>query len=439
MILLLRHAQRGMKSIARGSGYMAMREQLRLEGMLVNHDGIAEGSVEIDLATGLITAVGSASGRSDVDCSGCWIFPGFGDIHIHAREDVSGAQSYKEDFRSASAAAVHGGVVQVVDMPNNPVAPVDDARYAAKEALTKASDVHVTLYAGIGPGTRPLTRHVPYKVYMGPSVGDLFFTSQAELEKVMAEYRGQNVSFHCEDPEILEAAKSEPLHELRRPAHAEITATKFALELIERYELQGKLCHYSTGDGLQQIIAAKQRGVRVTCEVTPHHLFFDTSMLTPENRMALQMNPPLRSREDRLALIEALRSGVIDYIATDHAPHTLEEKAVGASGVPLLDTYGAFTTWLMSEHQFSPEQIARVCAYNPGRFVREFLPAGFGQGFGVIAPGYVGSLTVLDPRQPYAVTRESVQTKCGWSPFEGFTFPGSVRATVLRGTVMATV
>ena len=410
-------------------------ERMRLEGTLVHDEGLVEGSVEIDVATGLITGIGPAIGQSDVDCSGCLIFPGFGDIHIHAREDVSGAQAYKEDFASASAAAIHGGVTQMVDMPNNPVAPVDDARYEAKLALTAASDVHVTLYAGIGPGTAPLQRHVPYKVYMGPSVGDLFFTSQAQLEEVIAQYRGCNVSFHCEDPEILEASKGAPTHEQRRPAHAEVTATRFALHLIETYDLVGKLCHYSTGEGLQQILAAKQRGVRVTCEVTPHHLFFDTSMLTDANRMALQMNPPLRSPEDRLALIEALRSGLIDYIATDHAPHTLEEKAVGASGVPLLDTYGAFATWLMREDGFTPQDIARVCARNPGQFVREFLPERFGKGYGLLAPGYVGSLTVLDVATPYHVTRDTVRSKCAWSPFEGHTFPGSVRYTVLRGKV----
>ncbi len=414
---------------------MPANDRMRLEGTLVNQDEVVEGAVEIDLATGLIEHVGERSGHSDHDCEGCLIFAGFGDIHIHAREDVSGTQNYKEDYRTASAAAVHGGVTQMVDMPNNPVAPVDEARYAAKERLAADSEVHVTLYAGIGPGTRPLTRHVPYKVYMGPSVGDLFFTSQAELAEVMQRYRGCNVSFHCEDPEVLEAARGEPTHEQRRPPRAEITATRFALYLIETYGLQGKLCHYSTGEGLQQIADAKARGVRVTCEVTPHHLFFDTSMLTDGNRMALQMNPPLRSAADRLALLEALRSGLIDYIATDHAPHTLEEKAVGASGVPLLDTYGAFTTWLMQEHGFTPGQIARVGAFNPGAFVREFLPPRFGKGFGRLEPGYAGCLTVLDPCTPYAVTRESVRSKCGWSPFEGITFPGSVRYTVLQGQV----
>ena len=408
---------------------------LRVEGKLVNHDRVFEGAVLIDPTTGLIVDILPATGVSDLDTSGCLIFPGFGDIHIHAREDASGTQTYKEDFSTASAAAIHGGVTQVVDMPNNPTAPVDDARYAAKEQLAAKSDVHVTLYAGIGPGTQPLARHVPYKVYMGPSVGDLFFTSQAQLETVMEQYRGRNVSFHCEDPEILEASREAATHEQRRPPSAEISATKFALHLIETYGLKGKLCHYSTGEGLQQIVAAKQRGVRVTCEVTPHHLFFDVSMLTDGNRMSLQMNPPLREPDDRLALIEALREGHIDYIATDHAPHTLEEKAIGASGVPLLDTYGAFAAWLMREHNFLPQDIARVCACNPGRFVHEFLPAGFGEGYGHIAPGYVGSLTILDLTTPYDVTRESVRTKCGWSPFEGYTLPGSVRWTVLRGAV----
>jgi dihydroorotase len=276
---------------------------------------------------------------------------------------------------------------------------------------------------------------VPYKAFMGPSVGDLFFASQEQLEGVIAKYRGKNVSFHCEDPAILRESKGAATHELRRPASAEIMATEFALYLIERYELVGKLCHYSTRGGLEKIAAAKARGVRVTAEATPHHLFFDDTMLTEENRLWLQMNPPLRGREDRLALIAALRGGLVDYVATDHAPHTMEEKMQGVSGVPHLDTYGAFATWLMAEHWFGAQDIARVCAYNPGLFVKEFLPQGFGKGYGVIEPGYVGSLTILDPDAPFVVRREDMKTKCGWSPFEGYTMPGRVTYTVLQGKV----
>jgi dihydroorotase len=408
---------------------------LRVEGRIANHDREFEGAIEINTETGLIKQVGPRTGKSDLDLGGQIIFPGFGDLHIHAREDASQTQVYQEDFATASAAAIHGGVTHVAEMPNNPVAPVDDARYAEKEKLTAKSAVHVTLYAGIGPETSPLTRHVPYKAFMGPSVGDLFFDSQEQLEGVIAQYRGWNVSFHCEDPAILRESKGAATHEQRRPARAEITATEFALSLIERYGLIGKLCHYSTKGGLEKIAAAKARGVRVTAEAAPHHLFFDDTMLTDENRRWLQMNPPLRGREDRLALIAALREGLVDYLATDHAPHTLEEKMKGRSGVPHLDTYGAFATWLMAEHGFSARDIARVCAYNPGCFVREFLPAGFGKGFGVIEPGYVGSLTILDPDAPSVIRREEMKSKCGWSPFEGYTLPGRVTYTVLRGKV----
>jgi dihydroorotase len=408
---------------------------LRVEGRIANHNEVSEGAIEIDEASGLIVEVGPVRGRSDIDTAGCVIFPGFGDLHVHAREDVSGREVYKEDFASASAAAIHGGVTHFADMPNNVVAPIDDASYAAKERLTEGAAVHITLYGGIGPGTHPLARAVPYKAFMGPSVGELFFRSPQQLEETIARYRGCNVSFHCEDPLILDASRGATTHEQRRPARAEVSATRLALELIERYQLRGKLCHFSTGEGMRDVIAAKQRGLRVTCEVTPHHLYFDDTMLNDENRLWLQMNPPLRGPEDRLAMIEALRTGAIDYLATDHAPHTLEEKQRGTSGVPHLDTYGAFTTWLMKEHGFTPQQIARVCAWNPGQFVREYLPQGSGYGFGRVEAGYLGSLTILDMQTPYTVRRETLRTKCGWSPFEGVTFPGSVRHTIVRGRV----
>jgi len=408
---------------------------LRVEGRIANEDAEFDGAVEIDQGTGLIARVGPREGRSDLDTDGCVIFAGFGDLHVHAREDVSGREMYKEDFASASAAAIHGGVTHFADMPNNPVAPIDDASYAAKEKLTKGAAVHITLYGGIGPGTRPLARVVPYKAFMGPSVGELFFSSPEQLEETIARYRGCNVSFHCEDPLILDSSRGAATHEQRRPAKAEISATRFALQLIEKYELQGELCHFSTGEGLKDVIAAKARGVRVTCEVTPHHLFFDDTMLNDDNRLWLQMNPPLRGHEDRLAMIEALRSGEIDYLATDHAPHSLGEKGKGTSGVPHLDTYGAFTTWLMAEHGFTAQQIARVCAGNPGAFVRPYLPESCGKGFGRVEEGYLGSLTVLDLKTPYVVTRDSLKTKCGWSPFEGISFPGSVRHTIVRGRV----
>lgn len=413
---------------------------LKIQGHIVNHDTEFDGTITINTESGLIESVSEEiTDQSDIDTTGCLIFPGFGDLHVHSREDVSGTQNYKEDFNTMSEAALAGGVAFVADMPNNPTAPVDDEKYAAKKLLAKKSLVDVVLYAGIGPATAPLKIRVPYKAFMGPSVGDLFFSTQEELEKVISKYEGQNVSFHCEDPEILEASKNAETHEATRPPKAELTATDFALQLIEKYNLTGKLCHYSTKEGLPKIKAAKDRGLKVTVEVTPHHLYFDDSMLNDSNRKWLQMNPPLRSQEDRLALIEALRDGTVDYLATDHAPHTIEEKEQGTSGVPHLDTYSSFVAWLMTEHNFTPQDIARVCSYNPGNFVNEFLQdsleKSYGKGFGKIAPGYVGSLTVIDPTQPTTISRNKIKSKCGWSPFEGVTFPGTVKLTLIRGKI----
>jgi dihydroorotase len=264
---------------------------------------------------------------------------------------------------------------------------------------------------------------------MGPSVGDLFFRTLEELDQTMTHYQGRNVSFHCEDPVLLDRHRSAPTHELRRPAECELSATRFALGLIEQYSLTGKLCHYSVKDGLPLIRAAKARGLPVTAEVTPHHVYFDTTSITERNRGWMQMNPPLRGPADREAMLEALRDGTADYLATDHAPHTLAEKEKGVSGQPHLDTYGPFVTWLLVEQGFTAERIATICSANPGEFVNPYTREKFGR----LLPGYTGSLTVLDLRRPTTVRREDLRTVCGWSPFEGMTFPGSVAAVFIRG------
>lgn len=401
-----------------------------IEGRLADIDGVRFGQIVID--NGIIAAIGRYLGpATHIFGDHCLIFAGMGDIHIHAREDVTQKETHKETFATASAAALHGGVLHVADMPNNPAAPIDDASYAAKETLLEKQNLPVvfTLYAGIGPGTKPLSRNVPYKAYMGPSVGDLFFSSLEQLDQILTHYAGRAVSFHCEDPVLLDRHKSAATHEERRPAECELSATRFALAMIEKYRLAGKLCHYSVGEGLPLIRAAKAKGLNVTAEVTPHHLYFDTAQLTPANRPWMQMNPPLRSPSDRAAMLEALRDGTADFLATDHAPHTVAEKERGVSGQPHLDTYGPFVTWLLVEQGFTPARIAAICSANPGAFVSPYRQEKWGR----LLPGYVGSLTVLDLHKPVTIRREDLRTRCGWSPFEGVTFPGSVAAVFVRG------
>ncbi|NBU97449.1 MAG: amidohydrolase [Spirochaetia bacterium] len=407
----------------------------KISGKIVSHEKLFFGTIEFDEVSGLILDVrerieGDAHNFSTEDCL---IFPGFGDIHVHAREDVSGTHNYKEDFHSASMAALNGGVIHIADMPNNPIPPIDDISYSNKENLAKKAPICITLYAGVGPNTKPLNRKVPYKVFMGPSIGELYFKDNVSLEETIRYYEGLDVSFHCEDPEVLENSKSAFTHEDRRPKNAEILATEFALYLIEKYKLKGKLCHYSTGEGLQKIIRAKQRGVSVTCEVTPTHLYFDKTFLTPENYKWFQMNPPLRDPEDKEALLNALKNGDIDFLATDHAPHSIEEKQKGISGISQLDTFALFVTYLLVTKNVEPTLIAKIASKNPGDFIRPYTPSIYGKGFGLIQKDYSASFSVLNLKKPTLFKKENIKSKSAWSPFEDFTFPGSIESVYFQG------
>lgn len=372
----------------------------------------------------------------------CFLFAGMGDVHIHAREDVSGNNNYKEDFTSARAAARNGGLCHCGDMPNNPVPPIDDESYAKKLSLAcEKTQGEIWVYAGIGPGTKPLSLPVPYKAYMGPSVGDLFFKDLESLEKSISQYEGQSVSFHCEDPEILEEHKGEEYHHLRRPISAEVVATRDALKLIEKYKLKGKLCHYSSREGLSLIREARSRGVQVDIEVTPQHLFFDMEEIAEKDYGRFQMNPPIRYRTDKSELLSALKNGEIQYLATDHAPHTLEEKQKGTSGLTGLDTFAPFVAWLISEGM-DPKLIAKVTAENPGDFHNRFLPSwkkihpvfnDFDQGLGYLRPGYRANFSIINLKKPLRVEKSFLKTKPGHSPFEGIDLPGSLEALFIKG------
>ena len=405
-----------------------------ISGQLVFPDQTRSGHIRIDGDT--IADVGCDLGQPDVEFGDdCLVFAGMGDIHIHARDDVSETQTYKEDFCTAAAAAVQGGVVHVADMPNNPAAPIDDESYAAKQQHLQRRNVpiQITLYAGIGPDTRPLSQSVPYKAYMGPSVGDLFFTSLEQLESALSHYRGCDVSFHCEDPVLLETHKHEATHEEQRPPACEFSATRFALAMIEKYDLTGKLCHYSVEEGLPLIRAAKQKGLRVTCEVTPHHLFFDESQITPENRGLMQMNPPLRRAGDSEAMLAGLRDGTLDYLATDHAPHHYDEKCVEFDGAPFgvvgLETaVSVCLDRLVHAGHIPLVRLVELLSVNPASILR--VPGG------TLGVGVPADITVLAPDLAVTVDPSAFRSLARNTPFDGWVLRGGVAATIVGGRVV---
>lgn len=413
-----------------------------LEARCATSTYIERRQITFDEHSGLITSVNAPQGKSDFTYGDdCLLFAGMGDIHIHAREDVSQKNCYKEDFLTARAAMHNGGVCHAGDMPNNPVPPVDNESYEQKFKLADKIHGELWLYAGIGPDTSPLSYPVPYKVYMGPSIGELYFKDLASLDHALARYKGQSVSFHCEDPELLEQNKTQPEHHLRRPVKAEVVATKDALMLIEKYELKGKLCHYSSHDGLHLIREARSRGVNVSIEATPQHLYFDIDHLAANERTMFQMNPPIRFETDKKAMMNALLKGEIDYLATDHAPHTMEEKQKGISGLTGLDTFGPFVTWLISEG-VDPKLIATIASEKPGKFHNQFLPSWKkfskyferrGSGVGFLEQGFMANFTILNLKKPLHLTKSHLKTKVAHNPFLGVTFPGQVETLFIGG------
>jgi dihydroorotase len=401
------------------------------------------------------------------------------DCHIHGRECSHGGQNHKEDLTTASRAATHGGVVAVADMPNKgkPVTTQEDMNWQRNRVEQIAEPTVVITYLGIGDeksGTRPLGEQgaYPYKVYFGQSVGSLTVKYGSDLDKVLANYKGQDVSFHIEYQPIIDANSTGKTHTDRRPRECVNEGLRLVLPLIEKHKLRAKLCHWSTGnDSFEQIAEYRSKGCEIDLEVSPLHLVFDSEMAkqNPELWTKIQMNPAIQSPQDRIDLIEGLRSGFVTMLATDHAPHTEEEKFSAfakfrkagthtenmtnleiAKFVKATDQQAYLDTccenghsgapWLLIvRHGFTPQEIARVTGYNPGKFINKYLQQqypnrNFGKGFGILESGYYGSATVLKlGGENTIVDQKTHKTKVAWSPLEGMDMGGSVAATFQGG------
>ncbi|MCI0650665.1 MAG: amidohydrolase family protein [Planctomycetes bacterium] len=402
-----------------------------IEGKLLAGAEPALSRLRIDARSGTILERGAIDGTPHVVLDEHEILlPGFLDIHVHCRDDPSEQETYKEDFGTASRAALHGGVVLLGDMPNNPRPPIDRESYAAKRARARRSAlVDVVLYAGVSPKGTLAGVPAPYKCYFGPSIGDLNLPAGADAAALLAPYRGQLVAFHAEAAEVLARCRAAPTHEARRPPEAEATAIAEIARIACALGLRPHIAHLSSAAGLEEVRKARREGVSMSCEVAPHHLFFDDQNRATFARGAwLQMNPPLRTSADREALLSAFARGEIEILATDHAPHSIAENERGISGVPLLDTFGAFLTWLYAEG-ISWATLAARAAAAPARLFAPFIDGRLGG----LDPGGVASFSVIDPSRPWRVDARDLSTRAAWSPFEGFEFPGRVTRTAVRG------
>jgi dihydroorotase len=423
-----------------------------IKGAAVLADGVRPAAIYLDPDSGTIISVEEIR---RAECPEVLVFPGFVDIHVHAREypipreanpeerSQWEAVCRKETFQTAGEAAINGGVTMLAAMPNDPIPPDNPETYERKKRLASKSPCPIALFACVTRDSEPWA-DLPYKVYLDSAPSRVSFHKWRDLETTLARYTGCRVFFHAEDPEILQRHENQGPRWRSRPPEAEFRAVERILELTARYGLKTHMCHVSTQRALELLIDYNAHAAdRITCEATPHHLFFSVSDGVVRSAAGgsvpaaplLECNPPLRFEEDRLSLLAALKDGQVDALATDHAPHTLDDKMRGAAGMPHLDTAGAFVGWLINECGFLPERIAEVFSAAPARIIAQEVAPRQGK----IEPSWLASLTVLDLNAKTKVDgsniegRGTLKTRCGWSPFEGISLPARVQACVVRG------
>lgn len=386
--------------------------------MLLKNARLASGQpVDLLLKDGLIAAMGldlAADGEEVLDCAGRTVLPAFVDLHCHWRTP---GFEYKEDIATGSAAAAAGGYTFVNLMPNTkPVCSSADIAHSVMAEAERiglcAANQTVSITQNFDGRTLDHLKTLPEDLKFitedgkGVQSGNVMAKAFA-----IAAQRGLTIMSHAEDMDI-----SPWDYRL-----AENIETVRNLHLSEYYGTRLHMCHVSTKEAVEAIGAAKWKGVPVTCEVTPHHLWFaDTDY---------RVNPPIRKAEDVDALIEAIRLGVVDAIATDHAPHTDEEKAAGAAGMVGLETaFGVCYTKLCREKGLPLARLAELMSTAPA----EILGLA---GHGRVLPGYAADLTLVELDTPYTVDKNALHSKSHNCPYDGAQLFGRVDLTIKGGKV----
>ena len=375
-----------------------------------------------------------------VDLAGRKVVPGLIDVHVHLREPGFG---YKETIATGTAAAAHGGYTTVCSMPNLNPAPDTAATLGEQLALIERDAVvRVVPYGCItmgqrGGGEQAAMAEMADKV-VGFSDDGRGVQCDDDMLRAMQEAArlGKPIVAHCEVNELLKGGYIHDGAYCRANGHRGISSesewaqVKRDIELVEKTGCQYHVCHISTKESVELVRQAKTKGLPVSCETAPHYLVLCDEDLQDEGRW--KMNPPIRSSEDRAALVAGLQDGTIEVIATDHAPHSAQEKSRGleksAMGIVGLEcAFGVLYTHLVEKGVVSLEQLIDCMATNPGRL--------FGLG-GRLQVGAAADFTVLDLDTTYLVDPEQFLSKGKATPFAGWSLRGRAAMTVVDGKVV---
>ena len=404
--------------------------------------GVYEGDLAI--RDGKISALGVVEGNAErtVEAEGLTLLPGAIDTQVHFREP---GLSHKEDLESGSRAALYGGVTSFLEMPNTNPTTTDAASLEAKLELAKGR-CWANYGFFVGASAENAARLAEYerlpgtpgiKIFMGSSTGPLLVGDDESLRRVLRN-GVKRCPIHAEDEPRNRERKSllgESPHVREHPFLRDTESARFATERILRLsEETGRpvhILHVSTAIEPPMIADAKRRGIGTTAEVTPQHLWFSDE---DYERLGthLQMNPPIRSKADREGLWRALEAGVFDVFGSDHAPHTLEEKAKpfpeSPSGMPGVQTMMPVLLRFVQQGRLSLETVVRMACETPAAL--------YGiEGKGRLEIGMDADLVLWDLRRSRTFERRTGQSKCGWSPYEGETLAAAPEMVVLNGRV----
>jgi len=375
-----------------------------------------------------------------IDGAGLTLLPALIDAHVHFRQPGEG---HKEDWGSAAQAAVRGGVTTVIDMPNNrppciTLQALEEKKKMVEQQLEKVDiPLHHYFYMGahkdhLSDLAKVKGKVVGIKVFMGSSTGGMLIEEEDVLETIFRIGAEQDlpIAVHAEDEKIIKWNRliyadyhETNTHSKIRSREAAIIATRHAIDLARKFNTKLVILHMSTKEEMQIVREAKKEGVKIKIEVVPHHLF-----LTDEDYEALGtkgvMNPPLRSKEDRDALWEGINDGTVDFINTDHAPHTLEEKDLPygkcPAGVPSIELYLPLLLNACRERMISLERIVQLTRVNSEEFLG--LPPN-------------DDWVLVDLNLEREVRDQDLKTKCQWSPYHGRVLKGWPVYTICNGNI----
>lgn len=380
----------------------------------------------------------SASYDECIDCDSCFIIPGFVDVHVHLREP---GFFYKESIRTGTMAAARGGYTAVCPMPNLDPVPSDmESLQVQLDIIEKDAAIKVFPYGTItkeqkGRGSLSDMEAMSEKVIAfsddgkGVQAGELM---EAAMTKAKA--LGKTIVAHCEDESLLHGGYIHDGAYAAAHGHKGICSesewgqVKRDIELCKKTGAAYHVCHISTKETVELVRQAKKEGVRVTCETAPHYLVFCDKDLQEDGRF--KMNPPIRSAEDWAALIEGIQDGTIDVIATDHAPHSAEEKSRGlaesAFGIVGLETaFPVLYTHLVKAKTITLEKMVELMSMAPRRI--------FGIEGGYVQEGQLADIAVLDTNRHYTIDTKSFLSKGRSTPFAGMEVWGENRMTFVNG------